>query len=180
MMDYREEIFYRWLGGHLTDQEYFQAVKTLPKPWLTQKWEKIREIVLQPECENCGDTTALTLSHDWHPDNFADTYARIEAEADPQYQDKFDAYLRQFWSPEGFRRPGLKTFRKEPTETDLYVLGLEFRRLRYFGLGLNSETTRAAIIEQFLQSQRYWSMADTRTLCRRCAFVVDKRKRKII
>ena len=179
MLTKNEELFYRFLAGQITGKEYLIQMVLNKKPWQTKKWGLIREIMLKDACEQCGDTTALTLSHDWHPENFAQTYSRLKAEADPDYPQKFEAYVNLFRFPEGFRRPGLKTFRPEPTETDLYVLSLDFQYSEYWESDTESEEARKAIIEQYLQTQRYWSMADTRTLCRKCAYALDKRLRNI-
>lgn len=173
-----DDLFFDFLAGRIDPQEYLDRVRSQPKPWTTSKWTQIRERILKDECEQCGSREVLTLSHDWHPENFLDTCCRIMAGEDDAYEIKFHAYLLSFYHPEGFRRPDLKTFRPEPTKTDLYILGLDFRRIHYLPR-IDTDVKRKAIINQYLQSQRYWSMADTRTLCRKCAFALDKKKRKI-
>lgn len=178
-MDNLELLFYRWLGGHITGREYFTELVIQPKPWTTAKWKQIRNLILKSQCENCGKTGKLVLSHDWHPDAFPVTYAKIASESDPDFAQKFDAYIKQFYSEKGFRRPGLEVYRKEPTATDLHVLEQHFLLKNYWNPELESSIAKKALIEQFLQTRRYWSMADVRTLCQGCAYHVDKKKGKI-
>jgi hypothetical protein len=179
MLTVMEKMFYEWLSGRVDDIQYLSEAKNLPAPWLTKKWVAIREALIKSHCENCGSQDYLTLSHDWSPEKFRLTVARINAGLDPEYKEKFEAFVSGFYTPEGFRRPGLKTYRAEPTRTDLYVLECEFLEANYSGFTPGTPEAAAAIKEQFLLSLRYYSCADTRTLCRKCAFHVDKKRRKI-
>jgi len=175
-----EKIFYRWFSGGISGSQYFTELLLLPKPYKTKKWAAIRELILKDSCEICGSKDKLTVSHDLHPETFPVTYSRIRAESDNQYQEKLQSYINQFQTPEGFRRPGLKRFKPEPSKTDIYVLELDFLIAEYWQPELESETGRAAIKEQFVQSLRYISCIDTRTLCGKCAYSLDKRKRNIL
>lgn len=175
----KDKAWYEFIAGKLAPLEYFAIITTGKKPWQEKKWAEIRAIILKDACENCGSKDRLTISHDWHPEKFPITYARQAAALDVEYPKKLERFISRYQTEKGFKRPGLKTYRPEPTETDKYVLELDFLLIYYWEPELKSETARKALIEQHFQSLRYWSMADTRTLCRKCAFAVDKRKQNI-
>jgi len=178
-MDNWERLFYIWLSGRISGSEYFWELGNFQKPWDSTKWKQIREILLKLNCEKCGSTDRLTLAHNWHPEKIAVTYARIAATFDPDYQDNLKAYIDSFKSEKGFKRPDLKRYKAEPTETDLYLLERDFLVRNYFRPDFDSEIGKQAIKEQFLLSRRYWSMIDTQTLCIKCSFHVDKKKSNI-
>jgi len=162
----------------ITGAMYLGLLHQSGRPWLTKEWAEKRKKILRMSCEACGGTHRLTVSHDVHPERYGLIYARFAAEADAEFETKFQAYLGQFYTPHGFQRPGLKTFRPAPTETDLKVLREAFL-LETYPSKSEGEIADRAIRESYAQNITYLSLAHTRTLCGKCAYHLDKKNGKI-
>ena len=69
MTDY-EIISLEFFSGKISFKETMEQIVKLPRPWTTKEWQVKRELILKPNCENCGTTKDLQIQHLKHPKRF--------------------------------------------------------------------------------------------------------------
>lgn len=78
-------------------KEGLDKLKSLPKPWHTSYWRKMRDLHLKDKCENCGSKEKpLVIQHYKQPEKFRD----IKNQVGEEYKEKFKNSFSEMISEE--------------------------------------------------------------------------------
>lgn len=134
------------------------AILSKSKPWRSKAWAEKRKKVLLLRCEQCGsEEKPLVIQHISRPSSF-DRILRLHA--------------GDVW--DGFRKQRKKNIRPRERERDFHKhIWADFKVV--YGDVYGKES----VIELIRQYESYLNFDNTKTFCKKCAFLWDKRGLKL-
>jgi len=131
------------------------------KPWQTKEWKKLRDNLLKKKCKQCGNTNDLVLQHLWHPPSYLTTWKYV-------VNLMFRKWIR---AKRIDLLEGVKT-RNEKREKRKILL-------KQFLEEKKAEVDAKVTEERQKDYKRYMSGVDTVTFCKKCAFLMDRKNKKL-
>ena len=150
--DIRESLFL----SDVTWKKAMDRIKPYTKKntWVTPEWKKERKKLIKDHCEQCGTNEGImVLQHLRHPQSFGQIFRGLVG------QDIWKEWKSNY-TPSERKKNGLEIYRKFQ---DLFG--------EIYG--------KMAVLQWIGQNERYLSMIDTATFCKKCAFMWDVKKRRL-
>ena len=214
-----KKIYKEYHEGKISQEEAWEKLKKLPKPWTTKEWKERRKEVIKESCEYCGSDSDLVIQHPPIKDksklvrHVAEEYliSQLDKKKLKVYAKELAAELKKkskeaYLCPKcqrsmqltdkwtKYRCPASKVKydvkdvpatravlivnKLEPIDgqyaRDTFRKRLERRKARELLWEQKDDVSRLVLEISFFMYEDYLSLENTKTLCKKCAYIEDK------